>query len=149
MVTILGLTEEVGLSALSEALAVARGHHAYDLQSVRAVLTIAANTQAHARLSAAGASRPAGSSLQLPQYPCVRSAPLTPEVAGASSSRPSSPAVAFAHILGARLPRLQHSDAAGFPLGYGPDACSRFRRRRPHFPAYPSGCPFGRDGWAR
>jgi len=51
MVAILGLSEEVGLSALSEALAVASRHHAYDLQSVRAVLTMAADTQTHAPLA--------------------------------------------------------------------------------------------------
>jgi transposase len=45
MVAILGLTQEVGLPALSAALAVASRHHAYDIESVRAVMAMGADRQ--------------------------------------------------------------------------------------------------------
>ncbi len=47
LVAILRLSEEVGLEALSRALAVAEEHHAYDLESVRAVLAMATESAPH------------------------------------------------------------------------------------------------------
>ena len=50
MVAILGLSREVGLPALAAALEVASRHHAYDIDSVRAVLALRVGTEVQAPL---------------------------------------------------------------------------------------------------